>query len=394
MTNVTKSDQRCSASAQDSAKRRVTVLGLLLDLVLGAIKVLGGVLFHSQALLMDGIHSFSDALSDLGVLAILRIAKHGPDARHPYGHKRFETLGTLLLGAALIAVAGALAWDQLTRLVLQDNAVQVPQWPVLLIAVVSIIAKEGMFRYTHVVGQQTGSRLLVANAWHSRSDALSSVLVLIAATGAMLGVTWLDALGALCIVAIVGKMGWDFVWDSVTELVDTGLSKSDIDTIERSALAEQGVHRVHDVRTRRMGNSVLLECHLQVAPTISVSEGHHIGVRVGQAVRAVMPDIDDVLFHIDPENDACHRPTTTNLPDREQVVAAVLDAWQPYLHAQDIADIRLHYLRDRVSVEVYLAGPLALDTQTLRDALEHLPWLGAMRMWLPPESGSGVSNRE
>ena len=154
---------QASAATETQAATRVTLIGMVLDLILGVIKCIGGTLFHSQALLVDGIHSFSDAASDLVVIAVMKVSRLEPDQGHPYGHQRFETLGTMILGATLIAVGGALAWDNLERLFVDTDA-PLPEWPVLAAALLSVVGKEWIFRYTRKVGLAIRSELLVANA--------------------------------------------------------------------------------------------------------------------------------------------------------------------------------------------------------------------------------------
>jgi len=165
--------------------RRVTLVGLVLDALLGIFKVLVGFLYNSYALVADGIHSFSDVASDIMVLVLFRISREEPDEDHPYGHERFETLGAVILGSVLIALAGALAWEAVQRV--WSTALLIPGWPVLVVALVSVLSKEWIYHYTLKVGKAVRSDLIIANAWHSRTDALSSIIVMLGASGAMLG---------------------------------------------------------------------------------------------------------------------------------------------------------------------------------------------------------------
>ncbi|TNE76114.1 MAG: cation transporter, partial [Gammaproteobacteria bacterium] len=186
---------RNNLAAEMREASRVTIIGMILDAVLGVIKVIAGALFHSQALIVDGIHSFSDVASDLVVLGVMRVSRQEPDDNHPYGHQRIETFGTLLLGSILIAVGAALAWENTLRLVAGEATI-VPGWPVLVAAAISVLSKEWIYRYTRHVGERIRSDLIIANAWHSRTDAFSSVVVLVSTAGAMLGYIWLDVLAA------------------------------------------------------------------------------------------------------------------------------------------------------------------------------------------------------
>ncbi|MEE3118472.1 MAG: cation diffusion facilitator family transporter, partial [Pseudomonadota bacterium] len=269
-------ERRDNLAREVKAASRVTLIGMVLDAVLGTIKVTAGALFNSQALLVDGIHSFSDVASDLVVLGVMRISRQEPDQDHPYGHQRIETFGTLVLGSILIAVGAALAWENILRLI-QGEANIVPGWPVLVAAAVSVAGKEWIYHYTRRVGQAIRSELIIANAWHSRTDALSSVVVLVSTAGAMLGFLWLDVLAAVVIAGFIIRVGWKFTWDSVKELVDTGLSPDDTRMLKDIARQTDGVRNVHELRSRRMGHDILLDIHLVVRPDISVSEGHQIG---------------------------------------------------------------------------------------------------------------------
>ncbi|PSF11657.1 cation diffusion facilitator family transporter [Marinobacter shengliensis] len=364
------------------AASRVTIIGMILDAVLGVIKIIGGTLFHSHALVVDGIHSFTDVVSDWVVLAVMRLSRKGPDDDHPYGHQRIETLGTLLLGSILIAVGAALAWENILRLISGED-LAVPGWPVLVAAGVSVASKEWIYRYTRHVGMKIRSDLLIANAWHSRTDAFSSVVVLVATAGAMTGYVWLDTVAAVIISGIIIHIGWKFTWDSVKELVDTGLSAEDTRVLRAIAMDTDGVRNVHELRSRRMGHDILLDVHLVVRPEISVSEGHQIGMKVVSGMRDAIDNIRDINFHIDAENDehTLHQ-TDPHLPSREDIrhlLSQQLGELPPH------SRLRLHYLKNRVHIEVFLdeqhPAP-ALTTESVREVLSPYPWFGSVRVWV------------
>lgn len=374
------SENKENLSSERRAASRVTVIGMLLDAILGFIKVLGGVLFHSQALLVDGIHSFSDVISDLVVLVVMRVSRQGPDADHPYGHQRIETMGTMVLGSFLIAVGAALAWDNTLRL-MGEGSVNLPEWPVLVAAAISIGSKEWIYRYTRHVGIRIRSDLIIANAWHSRTDAFSSVIVLFSTIGAMLGYVWLDILAAVVISAIIIHIGWKFTWDSVKELVDTGLSPEDTRMLKDIALEIDGVRNIHELRSRRMGHDIMLDIHLVVRPEISVSEGHQIGMQVVAAMREQLDNIIDINFHIDAENDEDHPQTSEQLPSRREI-RTMLSSHIEKLPSD--SKLRLHYLRNKVHMELFMEIP---ESETLPDArrISHemgiYPWFGSLRIW-------------
>lgn len=368
----------------------VTLVGMLLDAGLGALKLLVGAVFNSYALMVDGIHSFTDVASDVLVLVLARMARQAPDEDHPYGHERIETFGTVLMGSLLIGVAGAIGWDSVQR-IWDEVPPEVPGWPVLAVAALSVAGKEWIFRYTRAVGRRTGSDLLIANAWHSRSDALSSIIVFVGALGAIAGLPSLDTVAAVLVALIIARIGWSLAWENIKQLVDTAMPPKVSEAILRLALKTEGVRDVHLLRTRKMGQEFLLDLHLQVDPTISVSEGHQIGVEVSRRVRATFSDVRDISFHIDPENDGNDlAPERPALPGRQEVITALEDCWQPLLDFEHVDAVRLHYLRDKVSVELFLHGQQALrqgprTTEQLRDeimrAAADLAWLGRVRIW-------------
>ncbi|PXX91589.1 cation transporter [Marinobacter vulgaris] len=367
-------------SSERGAASRVTIIGMILDAVLGVIKVIGGTLFHSQALLVDGIHSFSDVASDVVVLGVMRVSRQGPDADHPYGHQRIETMGTMVLGSFLIAVGAALAWDNTLRLMGQ-TADDLPQWPVLVAAAISVGSKEWIYRYTRRVGIRIRSDLIIANAWHSRTDAFSSIIVLFSTAGAMLGYVWLDILAAVVISVIIIHIGWKFTWDSVKELVDTGLSPEDTDLLKQVAMNIDGVRNVHELRSRRMGHDIMLDIHLVVRPEISVSEGHQVGMQVVSAMREQLDNILDINFHIDAENDEDHPQTSEQLPSRGEI-RDTLDRHIDRLPPN--SRLRLHYLRNKVHMELFMEIPeceALPDAQKIARELGRYPWFGSLRIW-------------
>ncbi|MFE8073173.1 cation diffusion facilitator family transporter [Marinobacteraceae bacterium S3BR75-40.1] len=382
-------------AAESRIATRVTLIGMVLDAILGVLKIIIGVMFHSQALVVDGVHSFSDVLSDIMVLGLFHVARKEPDDDHPYGHERFETMGTVLMGSFLIGIAGALTWDSLGRL-FSEQPMALPGWPVLVAAALSIVGKEWIYQYTRRVGEKIGSGLIVANAWHSRTDAFSSIVVLVGAAGAMAGYAWLDTLAAVVVALIIAKVGWDLAWDSVKELVDTALDPEIVDQIRVAALETEGVRGAHSVRSRRMGNQFLLEIHLQVDPGISVSEGHQVGARAVHKITQAVDNIRDVVFHIDAEDDGpSEEGSYPQLPTRKEVTEAFRKRWSDLITFDQVATIRLHYLGEKISVEIYLLGEDAVNrkwrtedslSRQLKQLAGDLHWLGRVRVWFAEQS--------
>jgi len=372
---------RDNLAGEMRAASRVTIIGMILDAMLGVIKVVSGTLFHSQALLVDGIHSFTDVASDLVVLGVMKVSRQEPDDDHPYGHQRIETFGTLVLGSILIAVGAALAWENILRL-MEGGVDTVPGWPVLVAAAVSVASKEWIFRYTRHVGLKIRSDLITANAWHSRTDAFSSVVVLVSTAGAMLGMVWLDVFAAVVIAGIIIHIGWKFTWDSVKELVDTGLSQEDTEMLKNIARDTHGVRNVHELRSRRMGHDILLDIHLVVRPEISVSEGHQIGMHVVSSMRDALDNIRDINFHIDAENDEDQPLTSERLPSREDIRAILTQHVGELPHH---SRLRLHYLKNKVHLELFLEEPepeTVFSSANIKKQLRDYPWFGSVRLWV------------
>jgi len=372
---------------QDNATvaQKVTIIGMFVDIILGAIKLLVGSLSNSHALVADGIHSLSDAATDVFVIIITRISHHSPDANHPYGHARFETMGTFLLGSSLIAIGLLLAYNYI-EIIFTDKTTLTPTWPALLVALISIVSKEWIFRYTKKAGEQLRSNLLIANAWHSRTDAFSSVIVFVGVAGSMAGIHWLDSIAAIFIAFIVLKIGGKLVWDSSKELVDTGLEPEQVEALRTTLLTIEGILDVHDLRTRRMGQDVLLGVHLQVSPAISVSEGHQIGEWATQELLKHHAFISDVIYHIDAEDDHDHKLQSSNalLPLRDEVIASLCEH---YSQMPPIERCVLHYLSNKVNVELFIneADKPNISASDLQQQIlkcnQHVDWLGSIHVW-------------
>jgi len=377
-----------SARAIDTQK--VTLVGMVVDIFLGIAKITVGIMAHSHALIADGIHSFTDAATDVMVILITRVSHMDPDEDHPYGHGKFETLGTVILGSALIAVAGAMAYDSAYRLLFMDIDVT-PEWPALLIASLSIISKEWIYHYTLRAGKRLNSELLIANAWHSRTDALSSIVVLLALIGAMAGYLWLDAVATIIIAIVIGKIGWSLAWDSLKELLETSVPKQQVDEFMAVILAVEGVKDCHSLRARHVGPDIILDVHIQVAPTISVSEGHQISNAVMLKLRESNELVTDITLHIDAEEDlliAEQIASVKSLPDRIEIEETLHRRWQDLIASEQILNIQIHYLQRKVFLEVMLALP-ARDKETrlledLNSKTSDLPWLESIKYWIAP----------
>jgi cation diffusion facilitator family transporter len=364
---------RLSPKEQGEARyremKKVTLIGSVIDLLLGIFKILVGWLASSQSLIADGVHSLSDLATDF---VVLYAAKHGSreaDEDHPYGHGRIETLATAGLGVALILVAIGIAWDAIERLFEPERLFQPGIWA-LVVALLSVVLKEWIFQYTMRVAKRVRSPMLEANAWHSRSDAISSIVVVIGIGGTMLGLNYLDAIAAVGVALMVAKIGWDLGWESLHELADRALEEERVEKIRTAILAVDGVRHLHLLRSRKVGHEALVDVHVQVDPWLSVSEGHMIAIAVEEAAKASLDEVSDVTVHIDPEDDE-ESPPCVGLPLRGQALGMLEHAWEQAGCNGRWERVQLHYIQGRIHVDLYL--PLAcLEEKGPRSIREQL----------------------
>ena len=347
--------------------RKSTFVSIALNSVLMTLQIVIGMIAHSQALVADGVHSLADLVSDFVVLIANRHSGAKPDADHNYGHSRYETVASLFLGALLIAVGVGMLWRAGTRLAdLQD--IPAVHLSALVVAVLVLVSKEALFRYMLREAQRVRSAMLIANAWHARSDAASSLVVAIGIIGSLAGVRLLDPIAAAIVGFMVARMGWMFGWDALQDLSDRALDDAAADDVRKLLMSTPGVRDVHELRTRKMGDFALVDAHILVDPLISVSEGHYIAET---ARSRVLNDsrVLDALIHVDPENDALARPPI-GLPPRERVVAEVEAALAE--RGERAAGVNIHYLSTGLDVDVTLSAsaPNAIESDAQR--LAHL----------------------
>ena len=338
--------------------RKSTFVSVALNLVLMTLQVAIGVFAHSQALIADGVHSLADLISDFIVLVANRASAEKPDADHNYGHRRYETVASLFLGALLVTVGVGMLWRAGTRLANMDNipAVHVSA---LVVAVLVLVSKEALFRYMLRQAERVRSAMLIANAWHARSDAASSLVVAVGIVGSLFGVRLLDPIAAAIVGFLVARMGWVFGWDALQDLSDRALDETATDDIRKLLTTTAGVRDVHELRTRKMGDLALVDAHILVDPLISVSEGHYIAE---SARMRVMTDkrVLDALIHVDPENDALAHPPA-RLPTRV-AVAALVDA-ELAKHGLRAAGLNVHYLSTGLDVDITLPADAMADRE-------------------------------
>ncbi len=281
-----------------AAASRSTWVSVGINLVLTTVQIGVGIFAKSQGLIADGIHSLSDLVADFVVLFAGHHAKKDADEDHPYGHQRFETAASLALGALLMAVGIGMLWSAYHKLAAPET-VQTVHIVALWVAGGALIAKELLFRYMLSVAKRVKSSMLVANAWHARSDAASSLVVGLGIIGNLAGYPILDPIAALIVGFMVSKMGWEFGWDALHDLMDRAVDEQEVAAIRQTLLDTPGVSDVHDVHTRKMGDMIVVDAHIEVDADITVEAGHDIAVLARQRVLQ-RHRVLNLMTHVDP----------------------------------------------------------------------------------------------
>ncbi len=283
------------------AAKKSTLVSVVVNVVMSTLQIVIGFVAHSQALIADGIHSLSDLVSDFVVLFANHHSQKDADEDHPYGHQRFETAASMIVGGLLLAVAVGMLWSAFEKLK-DPSSIPSVHHSALWIALFALIAKESLFRYMLRVAKQVKSSMLVANAWHARSDAASSLVVSVGIIGNLLGHPILDPIAALIVGLMIGKMGWEFGSDAFHDLMDRGVNEQEVQAIKQTLLTTPGVEGVHDIRTRKMGDMILVDAHIEVKGDLTVEQGHDIGLAARHAVMQ-RHRVLNLLTHIDPISD-------------------------------------------------------------------------------------------
>jgi cation diffusion facilitator family transporter len=353
-----------SSDARYEASRRVTLVSVVWNLILTVAQIIFGFVGHSQALVADGLHTLSDLVTDFMVLFALKHGKKAADEEHPYGHARIETAVTMILGIMLVVVGAGIAISAGIRLSSAQTFV-VPSAMTLWIAIITLGAKEGLYRYTMVVADRFDSNMLRANAWHHRSDALSSLIVAAGIGGSLLGFGYLDSVAALIVALMVVKVGGELAWQSLRELVDTGLAAEDLESIRQVILSISGVKALHLLRTRRVGEQALADVHIIVDDRLSVSEGHQISEMVRATLIKEIASLADVMVHIDTEEDV-NIPSCAGLPLRDELQKRLNNYFRDIPETRLIEHMTLHYLNGRINIELLLPQDAVIDSTTAR----------------------------
>lgn len=280
------------------AAARSTLVSVAVNLFLSILQLIVGIFAKSQALIADSIHSLSDLISDAIVLIANKHSSKAPDAEHPYGHHRFETAATLAVGAILIIVGLGMLWSSFTKLQ-NPGLIQTVHLLALPIAVLALIAKELLFRYLLRVAKRVRSTMLVANAWHARSDAASSLVVAVAIVANLMGLPIADPIAVLVVGLLILRMGWRFAFNAFNDLMDQAVDDATEAKITKIILETPGVMGLHDLKTRKLGDMIWVEVDLEMDGRLTIYEGHEIAEDARRRVMAVLPALD-VMTHFDP----------------------------------------------------------------------------------------------
>lgn len=344
--------------------QRCTWISVMVNVFLTAVQVIVGILAHSQGLIADGLHSLSDLVCDFLVLFAAHHSKDPADESHPYGHARVETAASFALGAILAVTGAGIIWGAGVKLQNLDDLPPVASLA-LWTAILALAAKEGLFRYMLRVGERLRSPMMIANAWHARSDAASSLVVAVGIVGNLMGFNFADSVAAIIVGFMIVRMGVVFSWEAIQELIDTGLSTEEVASIRQVIIDTPGVSSLHELRTRRMAHRSLVDAHVCVDPRISVSEGHRIAETTRKRVLESHPSVSDVLVHVDVEDDLDHDSSTQAMPDRHELMSHLAPVLAGLPEPQRVV---LHYLNGRVEAEVYLPHEALADLATLSRA--------------------------
>ena len=291
-------DLQHSTAERAAAASRSTWVSVVVNLFLTIVQITIGIFSKSQGLVADGIHSLSDLVADFVVLFASHHSKKDADEDHPYGHQRFENAASLALGVLLLAVGAGMLWGAFGKLQQAETIPQVHSIA-LWVAGAALVSKELLFRYMLSVAKRVKSSMLVANAWHARSDAASSLVVGVGIIGNLAGYPMLDPIAALIVGLMIIKMGWEFGWDALHDLMDRSADEQEVEAIRRTLLETSGVSGVHDVRARKMGDMIIVDAHIEVDARITVEAGHDIAVAARQRVMQ-RHRVLNLMTHVDP----------------------------------------------------------------------------------------------
>jgi cation diffusion facilitator family transporter len=372
---LTLQSESADVNLKQQAAHKSTMVSVVVNILLSVAQIVVGVASHSSGLIADGVHSLSDLLADFAVLVANHFSHKEADDDHPYGHFRFETAASLLLGGLLLAVGLGMLWSSAMKFRTPEL---IPKVHViaLWVALIALLAKEGLFRYMLAVAQRVRSNMLIANAWHARSDAASSLVVALGIIGNLLGFPLFDPLAAVIVGFLVSHMGWRFGYDAFQDLMDRGLDSEQIGAIEKTLEETEGVINAHDIRSRKMGDLVVVDAHLLVDSHISVSEGHQMALQAQTRLKT-RHQVSDATIHIDADGD--DEAANLTLPSRQQLLRK-LNQQLGGEHLK-LEQLHAHYLDGQVELDILLP-PEAQQVADACLALPALPKVARMRIFL------------
>lgn len=364
-----------SREARKKVIDRTNWICVAVDAIAFVIKIVVGVSVKSPALIADAMHSLSDLAADVPLIILAKVSHHDADAEHPYGHARFETLGTVMLGGLLLAVAAGIAYESI-HLFFGDTRPE-PSLAALITIIIALALKEGLFHYALFQSRRARSPLLEANAWHARSDSLSSLVVLVGVVATLLGYPTVEIIAAIVVAVLIGHMGITLTWNALQELVDRGVEPEQQQAFRSVLASVPGVKDVHMLRTRMMGPGIFIDAHIQVGGYLSVSEGHQINEWALRSIKEKFTDVTDVTLHIDHE------------PDLPDIAPASLAPLRPSIEnllyergIRGYSSLNIHYHQQKTTLELTVLPEQSTDGwQAQCDAIvREVPWVDAITL--------------
>lgn len=337
-----------------------TLVSVIVNILLCIIKTVTGVISGSTVLIADGIHSLADLITDIFTYAILRVANTDPDDEHPYGHGKFETFGTMFLSIFLAVVAIAIGYEAMSDINNPESRSQLSTIA-LVAAVISILGNEGLYHFCTYKGKQVNSPIILANAWHHRTDSISSIAALIGISLNMMGFLIADAIAALFVTLFLLKISYTIGRGAFDELVDASVDEETLTKIKSTVSMVNGVIDYHQLRARRIGGKVFIDVHADVPSNISVSEGHAIAHSIEESLNTNIEHVADITVHIDP-----FKALQNALPSqlyRETLTPLLESIIAKHISGVTINNMYLHILEDGYNAEITLQNASITSAQ-------------------------------
>ena len=290
--------EQIDPNVKKQVAKRSTLVSVVVNISLATVQIIVGFISHSSALIADGVHSLTDLISDFVVLFANHHSSKSADEDHNYGHQRFENAASLFLGLSLLGVGIMMMWNAGYKIIFSTNK-PIVQIQALWVALSALAIKEILFRYMLRVATKVRSSMLVANAWHARSDAASSFLVAVGIIGSLMGHPVFDILGALIVGLLIAKTGFTFSWNSLHDLMDRATSAHEVEKIKQLIISLPEVKGYHKLRTRKMGDAIFVDVHIELDGEMTVKQSHDIETQIRKKVSANLP-VFDMMIHIDP----------------------------------------------------------------------------------------------